>query len=293
MNNSVFFTTEKGITQTSANYLANIAKEELESCEAALGNISFLNVTAQLMGSGVKHDTHLGVNSIDDIENNIKRIGKMHSFIAWMREAIKAKDQLLKEAKDLSLEKFCEITGLVQPEKPQVNREVTESDIFDELSVKERNRYYYLEAVASSYGHYIHKHGAFSTARNALHYRLQTPTDIQGEGRDAILYTYEPSISAGKVDSKFMELQAQRREYDKELNEIKAKLNATAYKRNVEAQKKYTAEYQEYRHQLAEILSKHREYITAETERIAKLKIVVPEDLVDTLNYLNSLGKAE
>lgn len=46
--NKVFFG-EKGLTQTSANHLANIAKETVESNRQALDSVGFVNVNISLL----------------------------------------------------------------------------------------------------------------------------------------------------------------------------------------------------------------------------------------------------
>lgn len=50
MNNKVFFG-ENGLTSTSANHIANLAKEFISTNENYLNNISFVNCAIGLIGT--------------------------------------------------------------------------------------------------------------------------------------------------------------------------------------------------------------------------------------------------
>lgn len=94
--NRVFFG-EKGITSTSANHLANLAKECMESNRRALEGVGFITSTVRLLSGGQASILTEGRNEqyLSSIPELLEEIAEMNTFCAWMREAIKAKDEEL------------------------------------------------------------------------------------------------------------------------------------------------------------------------------------------------------
>ena len=102
MNNKVFFG-ENGLTSTSANHVANLAKEFISTNENYLNSISFINCKLGLIGSDKDQTYSLGVKNLDDNDITLVNIAKCKSLIAWLREAIKAKNALISDINNLSV----------------------------------------------------------------------------------------------------------------------------------------------------------------------------------------------
>ena len=285
---SIYLTSEKGVTTTSANHLANVAKEILKETETKLDMINFINSNVELI-NGTQKELVKGMSDISDIISNLNRIANMHSFIAWMREGIKAKDNLLSKISSYSVEDYCHDNDIEYPEAPE-QFSVTDLTIIGEMNVKERQRYLMLEAFAAAYGQYIHPSGTISTARAKMYEKVNEPSRLIGSGRDAIIYTYEPSLKPEEVEKMFLELQSKHRGYEKELNAMKFKIKEEVNKRNLKLLQDYNGEYADYRKKVEDIRNKTKEYILKTQEEISKLKIVIPNELLDTFSYLESLG---
>lgn len=75
--------------------------------------------------------------------------------------------------------------------------------------------------MAAVIGKYIHPDDVLSDERKKLKNRIQHPHQVDGKGRDALIYTYEPSVSAEDVDNTFYELQKKHREVQAQLNSMK------------------------------------------------------------------------
>ena len=75
MENKVFFG-ENGLTSTSANHVANLAKEFITSSEEYLNSISFINCEIGLIGSDKDQTYSKGVNNLDNVEDIIKNISE-------------------------------------------------------------------------------------------------------------------------------------------------------------------------------------------------------------------------
>ena len=281
---------DKGITSTSANYLANLAKEVSKSAEAQLRNICFTNKTVELI-NGSKKSLCIGWTETQKVEELIVRIANMNSFCAWMREAIKAREEALDKINNLSMEQFCKLKDIEYPERPEAPHTVVAQDIYDEMNIKDKNNYLRLEAFAATFGKYVHPDGSVSKAREDALYREQVPNEVSGDGRDMVIYGYSSSISTKEVDAMFMELQNKQREFEKQLNAIKHQANEEANKLTSAAMQEYKKEYDKYSQAISKIRTDMNLYIANGREEIANMKIVIPEKLQDTYVYLESLGK--
>ena len=108
----MIFFDKDGLTSTSANYICNLSKETYTQIEKELDNIRFYDKEMQLIGTPAKQLISEGTKDVSDIIDKLDRIAKLKSLIAWLREALKAKDRLFKEAENMSYEDF----GLEVPE---------------------------------------------------------------------------------------------------------------------------------------------------------------------------------
>lgn len=281
---------EKGITSTSANHLANLAKESIKEAEAILDNISFVNKRVELI-NGEKKDLRINENRLPEISTLLNRISNMHAFCAWVREAIKEKESLLSEIDHLDLAKFCKIKEIELPEFPTRPLVTTTEEVMREMNIKEKNRYLTLEAFASTYGEYIHPGGSIANAREDFYKRLNVPNETSGSGRDMVIYSYSPVVSQGKLDSTYLALQESHRKYEKELNAIKYQVKEEANRRNSVAQAEFNKEYSVYSAEIEKLNNALAAYKIKGREEIVNLKIVIPDSLKETYEYLEALGK--
>lgn len=159
-----------------------------------------------------KKEGEEGVALTSTSANHVANLAKEYiqgvkSLIAWLREGIKAKENLM--------------NGMVKPETPNYGHVLTEVEYYASLPIKKRNRYYQLETEAAVLGKYIHPDGHLSDARKELKDKLQHPHKVDGRGRDALIYTYTPTVDVAEVDNVFFELQKKHREIQAQLNAMK------------------------------------------------------------------------
>lgn len=291
---SVFLTKAGGITSTSANTLANWAKNEAYAATIELASLTFVNARIELINGENPKTVGIGAKDTARVGSLIEKIAKLNSFSAWMREGIKAKENLLRELNDLDVEDYAELKGINMPEDPDYPSTVKAEDILNEMDVKKRNNYLRLEAFAAAYGKYVHSTndstGAVARARNELAEIIARPTKVEGSGRDCVLYTYAPSASMAEVDEMFNALQETQRSYEQQLNAIKYSIESEVNKRNAKAHGEYNQALATYQAEMKALREALHEYKIKERERIGRLKIVVPNELKETYEYLNSLG---
>ena len=294
----VFFANENTegvkLSSTSANHIANLAKEYIQGVEAQLNNISFFNVEVALVGStGGTSTIQTGESSeaLDNLQSLLEGVARAKSLIAWLREGIKAKENLMKDLQTISLEDWCKENGLTRPETPNYGHVLTEVEYYASLPIKERNRYYQLETEAAVLGKYIHPDGHLSDARKELKDKIYHPHKVDGKGRDALIYTYTPTTSMAIVDNVFYELQKKHREIQAQLNAMKYSCEQAINKSTNKVNTEYMAALQKYQAELKGILGAFKTWKDEKSQEYSKLKIIVPNSLLGIYNTINSLGK--
>ena len=291
--NNVYFGNE-GMTSTTANHYANIAKEMIKRTEKKLYGVKFYQTSISAIGSSARQLMSQGSSDISFIDDALREIAEANSFCAWVREAIKEKEaqQLAVSRKDLNeWLKEQDIEVKEEPVYPDSYDNISEQDVINTWDINKRNKYLRLEAYASTIGNYIHPGKAvrnYNDARIAMHNAINNPITKEGSGRDTILYYVETTVEPDVVDAQFLKMQDMHRNYEKELNAMKAELKETV--NNINQQKcdeyqvkidAYYAEHREYNAWRNEMRNKLNKWKVTETERLSKLKIVIPKDLKD------------
>lgn len=279
-----------GITSTSANYIANMAKEMCQTLTEELNSTSFLNSDIGLIG-GDFTSTGFGVTSLDYMKVNLDKIVKAHSLIAWLREAIKAKGVLADEVAHTSLEDYCKMIGREMPVLQDRPSTITKDEILATWSVKDRNRYLELGAKTSAYGKFLHPTGKFSIARQELKKRLSNPITTSMNGRDTILIRYIPSIDENEVDNKFFELQQEWRKAQAELNGYEHKIQLVIDQDTNEKNTLFSQQCGEYKRATQALEAELKAWKDKKSQEIAALKIIIPNDLTDIYKEVVNLSK--
>ncbi len=286
----VFFG-ENGLTSTSANHIANLCKEMIKKAESVINNISFYTETVSLIGTSNQNLLKEGTKNIENLPEYLSEIAKAKSLIAWLREAIKAKERLSKYWDKNASEIYMKENNLEYPKYPESENSLTEDEYYSNLSIKERNRYYELETEAAVLGKYIHSDGEYAEERKALAYYIQNPNKVEGNGRDTLIYSYKPTIELSKVDEMFFDLQRKHREVQAQLNQIKYQCEQAVTTSKIEADEKYTKALSEYINQQKEIEANQSEFRTKKLKEVRDLKIIIPDSLKSIYEEVSKLGK--
>lgn len=290
-SNSVFFS-DNGLTSTSANHVANLAKEYVQNIEKDLSNTSFINTSVTLIDSNNNVKISIGKDAtfLELIETKLNKISDAKSLIAWLREALKAKENLQAELNRLSLADWVKMEkNETLPEYPERDNYMTEDDYYASLNIKDRNRYYMLETQAAVYGKYIHPSGAFSKAREELSDKLNRPHEVKEDGRDTIIYNYNPSVEQSKVEDLFFKLQKDHRQVQAQLNGMKHECELALSANRISIDNKYKEELEKYSQVQTKYMSEFNLWIKKKAQEYASLKIAIPDNLKSIYNEVNSL----
>lgn len=296
--NNVYFSKD-GITSTEGNHYCNIAKELCQAANERLKNVKFFNTFISVVGSNEKQLMSEGNKDIEFILEDLQTVASMNSFCAWVREAIKEKEEQQGIVSKTIIERWAKMNDISIPESPEHPKSpvtITELDVINSWDIEKRNKYLKLEAFAATYGKYIHPDGDYSEARKKAHIALNNPIRKEGTGRDTILYYTKESVPIEDVDNLFMILQNQHRTYEKELNQMKFEIKDSVNKATVSANDKYQEELSiwkiknnEYNSLVLELTSKFNTWKTNELERISKLKIAIPDALKETFKVIKEI----
>ena len=296
---NVYFN-EKGITSTEGNHLCNIAKELQQAAINRLNSVKFFETTISVIGSNEKQLMSKGNESLDFIEEDLQLVASLNAFCAWIREAIKEKERQQDNIRKLIFDEWAEQLSVelpTSPKHPSKSLVVSEQSVLDSWDINKRNKYLELEAFASTIGKYIHPNGEYSCAREKAHNAINKPISKEGSGRDTVLYHTTPSINIEDVDNLYMFLQSKHREYEKQLNMMKAEIKESVTKLTVENNQHYEnlleiyrKEYSDYNSKLLELRSQYNTWITKTLENISKYKIAIPNNLKETFNLLKKIS---
>ena len=295
--NNVFF--ENGfMTSTEAQNICNIAKEAVTNEHERLSAVSFYDTEiASIISPEAFIKTKISPNDISWISESLDKIGRYNALNAWLKEAIKAKEEAMAEVDIMDVTTLNFYEDYIKPEEPTICYDYfDEEQVMGEWSADKLNRYYTLNSEAAVIGKYIHDSGAIAKARKDLVNKIANPSMVSGQGRETIVYKYIPSVDTEVVEGIYMSLLAKHRKLNAELNSLKAEIKETINKKNIEASIAFRDKHTEWEHKISEYYSlvkqrdaKINEYKISEKERISKLKINVPSSLMDTYKEIKAL----
>lgn len=295
--NNVFF--ENGfMTSTEAQNICNIAKEAVTNEHERLSAVSFYDTEiASIISPEAFIKTKISPNDISWISESLDKIGRYNALNAWLKEAIKAKEEAMDEVDIMDVTTLDFYEDYIKPEEPTIGyNSFDEEQVMSEWSADKLNRYYTLNSEAAVIGKYIHDSGAIAKARKDLVNKMANPSTVSGQGRETIVYKYIPSVDTEVVEGIYMSLLAKHRKLNAELNSLKAEIKETVNKKNIEASIAFRDKHTEWEYKISEYYSlvkqrdaKINEYKISEKERISKLKINVPSSLMDTYKEIKAL----
>lgn len=284
----VFFA-EKGITSTSANHVSNKGKELLKSEQAVLDNINFVNTTASLLSGGESRTITKGMNadSFESMHKTIAKIANLNAMSAWIHEAIKAKTEILEYVQSLSIDKWAKDQNIELPNAPIKEFPIVESDVIGTWDVAKRNKYYVYESYCSLVGKFIHPKGAFYEAKAQMNNAVQNPNKVEGSGRDAIIYSYEPSMSISDVNVEYNWLSTELRHKEAEFNKMKQEIIDAITEDKLAKAQKFNDAYAKYIDTMESIRNKFDMWKTKAVKEVSALKIYLPQGPKQTYDEIN------
>ena len=281
------FFAENGLTATSANHLSNIAKENYMAIERQMAKLEFYRTAVSLIGDSEEAVVSCGTGPerFSQIRKWVEEVCACKSLIAYLREAIKAKDKLTMDLDDYGAEELQELSE----KEPEKEDRLTFEQVLDSWPIKERNRYLGLETRCAVIGKFIHPDGEYSEARKHFTDRMLSPKELHENGKDTLVYSYYPNIDGQEIDALFFELQAEHRKAQAELNGMRNEISRLIdedWRRKSDA---WSVEHEKW----SESMIRLKERIMREKEdrskEIENLRIVIPDSLKPIYGKIKAL----
>lgn len=295
MEQDLTFFADKGLTSTSANHVANLAKEYVQAQEQELDNVEFFNSYLTIIGSQAEQRVQRGLQSgqMEGLRIRLRNIAQANSLIAWLREAIKMRQKMLQDLMGMELADYCKLKGIDMPERPEQEAAITREEYMATMSVKDRARMLSLEAKSAAFGRHIHPDGHLSDARKRYMKIMCQEAEIDGSGRDTLLYRHEPSVELEEVEACFFALQGEYRKAQAELNGYSHQIDEAVREDEEKKKGEYNVRNADYLVETAKLEKDFALYRDNENRRILRLKITIPNDLRDIYNVVANLGKEQ
>jgi undecaprenyl pyrophosphate synthase len=290
--NDIYFTTEEGMTSTSAQHVSAMANVMVQDIKQHIMGLRLYEKSIRVIGD-VECKVEEVNNTLPEISEGVKQICKANALIAWLREAVKEREKAQQYVQDMTLDKWMELEGIEKPTSPQppmmpkINFQDYNTILETGLTVKEYNRFVELNSALAVYGEMIHDKGLLTRQKNELARIMQNPTEVKESGRDTIITTYKVDVNIGvDLDKLYTELQSEYRKLQAEKNGIEAKFSnmAMAYQtRKMEewkaAKSQYDRDLTRVNSELVGIQTRMQEWKKQRLEELAALKIIIPNDL--------------
>ena len=289
--NDIYFG-EEGMTSTSAQHVSAMANVMVQDIKQHIMGLRLYEKSIRVIG-----DAEVTVetvnNTLPEIAESVKRICKANALIAWLREAVKEREQAQKYVSDMSLDDWMKKQGIEKPAVPQppqmprINFQDYNTILDTGLSVKEYNRFVELNSALAVYGEMIHEKGLLTRQKSELARIMQNPTEVKESGRDTIITTYKVDVNiSADIDNLYTELQSEYRKFQAEKNGIEAKFSNLAMDYQTRkmdewkaAKAQYDRDLQKVNSELVGIQTQMNDWKKQRLEELAALKIIIPDAL--------------
>lgn len=286
------------MTSTSANKLANLAKERNREDILFVDSVRFVKEEMSLLANpaekvtmfdGMKGDS----GEFTKIREAMLRVARFNSFISWVREAIKARESLISNIKQTSLTEWCKNNKIDLPKAPlnNVEEELEANRAASKIGIEDMARYFIAESKASVLGQSIHPDGSIARARQNLMEAGVRHSYREGEGKDMVITTVIPTADKNVVTDFYMNLQSDWRHAESIVNQSKSKWEQADGELHLLLTNEYNKKLREHENLKARIKSDWEKWKLEEVRRIGKLKIRIPQTLQPVLDELLELGK--
>ncbi len=312
---------ERGLTASSASFLAGLASQEVRRLEADIRGAVFYDTKMELLsGEGTPRLIEKGKDEayLTGLQEKIEHIGRLNGFVAYVHEAVSEKEKRTLFYECLSFDEWLDFSENAEKreairkqkdlEKPAMPESESEADFLwakQQLSIKDLARFLLLEAKASALGKYIHPDGILAVAKDKLSERLSRPVEAEDKGRETTVKTYEASADPERVFTEYHRWQAQQRTWEAELNTLKNKLDLMTKQENLErnrrnrlklteheqALRNFQLLQEQHKTQLQKWQSEFIDFQIEKREAVRNLKIIIPHELQPVYDELAALGR--
>ena len=266
-----------GLTSSEANYVCERIKERLKPIQDLVNTIE--THTSSIDGEPLDN-----FEKVEDIGGKLTEIGSLYAISAYLRTAIKEKenrlDVLIKKLTNVQLEAEAEVKPI---DYEQLNRlrEVTIEDYLKTLSLEEVVRYKEAEAKAAHIGKYIHNFDEVRT--NLTKKELITLKQV---GEQVFKIKNVPLYDLAELQELQEQLLAQHREVESEVNFYKAQFRTFQNNAQLQYEQELQKLQQERQKKVTALVVEKTSELMKIKETVAGFRIVVPNSYKSTIEHL-------
>lgn len=282
------FFSPKGLTSTSANHIANLAKEFIQTQKIYIETLSFVGENKQAGGHTYITSNATPHEEFDQLVPILNKISKATQLIAWIREGLKEKQAA--QSNIFTFEQYLMENG-IECKQPVRGNYITREDVIKSWNEDKYNAYLTAQTYASVFGELIHPDGEYSVARKQLSKAIAKPNITTGEGRDLTVTTKVPAYNIKEVDDKFFELQKIQREHQAKFNQYEHEITNATDLDKATKDAAFEKAYKEWHGEYTKLYNEYTTWRNAESKRVADLKISIPGALIDIYQEISGLGK--
>jgi hypothetical protein len=296
------FLSDKGLTMSEAQSLSNRLNQFASEIGRKLNSYNNYGSRVTYGENSLVMTEPYPINN--DVVVLLTEKGELHALQAYLMEAIKFKNKILNDVKNMRFELVAEL-----PEQPEnyveleynLLKEVDESFGWDSLTPSEMVEYYTNEAKAAHYGSFIHKDGKLDTLRKELPkiVKLDWFEVKKDEKTPVIKEVHHTSEELLKLHDEISKL---HHNCEKRVNYFKAKVknlvtlenariatvNSEEINRvneiNSQNRNEYNKKYSEYVGKLNKVRSDFEKSRNEYTKYVSGLRIKVPNEFQELIN---------
>ena len=266
-----------GLTSSEANYVCERIKERLKPIQDLVSSIE--THTSSIDGEPLDTFT-----KVDDIGGKLNEIGSLYAISAYLRTAIKEKENRLeivnKKLNEVLVKAEQEVKTLDYEPLNQL-RDITIEDYLKTLSLEDMVCYKEAEAKAAHIGKYIHN---FDEVRKQLNKKELITFKEVGEQVFKIKNT--PLYELSELQQLQEQLLAEHREYESEVNFYKAQFRTYQNNCKLQYEQELQCLLQERQAKVNALVVEKTAELTKLKETIANYRIVVPNVYKETIGTL-------
>lgn len=282
------FLDTKGLTTAEANYTANIIKELCERISNEIKQLTLFKGTLNFQGKQTEYNK---VYKVENLEEKCLEEGNLYALSAWLREAIKAKEALLKQVENDNFDIFL----LNEVNYGKSTSLLTEDEVKYSLPINELAEYLAYEAKAAHIGKKVHPNGIFEQWFNMI---KNTPKVQINEINKDYIVEFDQVVDEKDLYQVYFTLQKEYREAEQKVNYYKTKVKNLLNEKNQEINQKNKALQDKFSQDL-EIQNSKNLALQAEInnlrgqklKEVSELKIIIPNELQKTLDYVQTYSK--
>jgi len=282
---------QPGLTASKAQRLCVWANKAMMEDEAQLASINFITESETCITKPKEAIFTVIGDTKYDFNNEIEHMIALTSLMSWLHEAINEKERLTEKLDSVSLDDWADMQGLKVPICPnRIGRRVTKQEVIDAWPADKLARYYKLKNICAI----LHKVcGPDSTFERAIKRALwanKNPKAKSWHGELLYVTSYDPSVDIQKLVYQFKQYQRRHSDAQSELNALEYEAEAEAKRQTAENLKQYERDLEQYTIDLSEIRGKFEQWCLEESEKIRKLKIRIPDNLMSIFHEVRTMG---